>query len=76
MLSCQKDQKLQELDSRQSTASIEVKPTLVEAQSPSGFGKLPYTTSGPHILTNTGDIRILPFHFYYLIDIYIFSSAK
>ena len=52
-----------------------MKPTLVEAQSPSGFGKLPYTTSGPHILTNTGDIRILPFHFYYLIDIYIFISV-
>ena len=34
-----------------------VKPTLVEAQSPSGFGKVPYTTSGPPILRNTGDIR-------------------
>ena len=36
---------------------IEVKPTLVEAQSSSGYGKVPYTTSGPSKSTNTGDIR-------------------
>ena len=36
---------------------IDLKPTLVEAQSPSGFGKVPYTMPGPPILTNTGDIR-------------------
>ena len=34
-----------------------MKPTLVEAQSSSGYGKVPYTTSGPPISTNTGDIR-------------------
>ena len=34
-----------------------MKPTLVEAQSPCGFGKVPCTTSGPPISTNTGDIR-------------------
>ena len=48
---------------------MEVKPTLVEAQSPSGFGKVPYTTFGPPILTNTSDIRILPFHFYLISTI-------
>ena len=35
-----------------------MKPTLVEAQSSSGYGKVPYTTSGPSKSTNTGDIRI------------------
>ena len=34
-----------------------MKPTLVEAQSSSGYGKVPYTTSGPPKSTNTGDIR-------------------
>ena len=34
-----------------------MKPTLVEAQSSSGYGKVPYTTSGPSKSTNTGDIR-------------------
>ena len=38
-------------------AWIEVKPTLVEGQSPRGFGKVPYTTSEPPNSTNTGDIR-------------------
>ena len=43
---------------------VTMKPTLVEAHSPSGFGKVQYTTSGPPISTNTGNIRILPCHFY------------
>ena len=34
-----------------------MKPNLVEAQSSSGYGKVPYTTSGPPKSTNTGDIR-------------------
>ena len=34
-----------------------MKPTLVEPQSPSGYGKVPFATSGPPNLTNTGDIR-------------------
>ena len=34
-----------------------MKPTLVEAQSSSDYGKVPYTTSGPPKLTNTGDIH-------------------
>ena len=34
-----------------------MKPTLVEAQSSIGYGKVPYTTSGPSKSTNTGDIR-------------------
>ena len=32
-----------------------MKPTLVEPQSPSGYGKVPFATSGPSNLTNTGD---------------------
>ena len=32
-----------------------MKPTLVEPQSPSGYGKVPFTTSGLPNLTNTGD---------------------
>ena len=32
-----------------------MKPTLVEPQSPSGYGKVPFATSGPPNLTNTGD---------------------
>ena len=47
----------QNADSRQSAASMNMKRTLVEAQIPNSFGKVPYTTSGPPILTNTGDIR-------------------
>ena len=38
-------------------AWIEVKPTLVEPHSPNGFGKVPFDTSGPPNLTNTGDIH-------------------
>ena len=34
-----------------------MKPTLVEPQSPSGYGKVPFATSGPPNLTNTGDIH-------------------
>ena len=34
-----------------------MKPTLVEPQSPSGYGKVPFAMSGPPNLTNTGDIR-------------------
>ena len=34
-----------------------VKATLVEAQSPTGFAKVPYTTSRPPNLINTGDIH-------------------
>ena len=32
-----------------------MKPTLVEPQSPSGYGKVPFATSGPPNSTNTGD---------------------
>ena len=32
-----------------------MKPTLVEPQSPSGNDKVPFATSGPPNLTNTGD---------------------
>ena len=38
-------------------AWIEVKPTLVETQSPSGYGKVPFATSGPPNSTNAGDIH-------------------
>ena len=34
-----------------------MKPTLVEPQSRSGYGKVPFATSGPPNLTNTGDIH-------------------
>ena len=34
-----------------------MKPTLVEPQSPSGYGKVPFATSGPPYFTNTGDIH-------------------
>ena len=34
-----------------------MKPTLVKRQSPSGYGKVPFATSGPPNLTNTGDIH-------------------
>ena len=32
-----------------------MKPTLVELQIPSGYGKVPFATSGPPNSTNTGD---------------------
>ena len=32
-----------------------MKPTLVEPQSPCGYGKVPFATSGPSNSTNTGD---------------------
>ena len=32
-----------------------MKPTLVEPQSPSGYGKVPFATGGPSNSTNTGD---------------------
>ena len=38
-------------------AWIEVKPTLVELQSPSSYGKVPFAMSGPPNSTNTGDIH-------------------
>ena len=38
-------------------AWIKVKPTLVEPQSPSGYGKVPFATYGPPNSTNTGDIH-------------------
>ena len=34
-----------------------MKPTLVELQSPRGYGKVWFATSGPPNLTNTGDNR-------------------
>ena len=34
-----------------------MKATLVEPQGPSSNGKVPFATSGPHNLTNTGDIH-------------------
>ena len=34
-----------------------MKPTLVELQSPSGYGKVPFAMSGPPNSTNTGDIH-------------------
>ena len=47
-----------------------VKPTLVEAQSPCGFGKVPYTTSGPPISTITGDIRKNDYKNMILVDLF------
>ena len=32
-----------------------MKPTLIEMQSPSGYGKVPFATSGSPNSTNTGD---------------------
>ena len=34
-----------------------MEPTLVEPQSPSGYGKVPFAMSGPPNLTNTGNIH-------------------
>ena len=38
-------------------AWIEVKQTLDEPQSPSSYAKVPFATSGPPNLTNTGNIH-------------------
>ena len=34
-----------------------MKPTLIEQQSPSGYGKVPFAISGPPSWTNTSDIH-------------------
>ena len=50
-----------------------MKPTLVELQSPSGYGKVPVATSGPPNSTNTGDIHKKQLHKYIIRDVLQFK---